>query len=63
MRCDLEDMTDRERFVLTKAQLFEILLDCSYGDAEICVNGERIGDFVPEFSVPVYIEVQEVLGE
>ena len=63
MRVDLEDMTDRERFVLTKAQLLDFLNDCVCADADVYIAGQYVGDIVPEFTMSSYIEVEEVLGE
>lgn len=57
MRVNIHDMADRERMVITKARLFEVVRQCTFS-----VEGDMSGILIPEVDVPDVIEVEEVIG-
>lgn len=58
MKVNLEDMTDRERVVLTKRQLMEVIDRCTLN-----ISCDMPKSLIAEVDVPSIIEVEEVLGE
>lgn len=59
MKVNLDDMGDRQRIVVTKAQLIEWLCGCGL-DVEL--NGEPIGTYrARDADYPRIIEVDDVL--
>lgn len=58
MKVSFDDMTDRERIVLTKEQLLHFVESCT---PELL--GHLDGGFTIHIDTPPIIEVEEVMGE